>query len=72
MRRLALITAVLALGACTPDNPPDVPEMERIGRDDFMNDVSKICDNGRAVYVMDARNGRDAMVVVSDAPECAQ
>ena len=77
MRKTIIIASVGLLGllmvsGCYPTNnlPDDAERMERIARDDFGNDVSKACDNGRAIYVTDAANGRDSLVVVENAPEC--
>lgn len=81
MKKILLLGAGLILAACQPGsegyvddtgapiNPSPAPTSVWVGRDAWKNDVSKFCDEGRAVYIADAYSGV-AMAVIADAAEC--
>ena len=87
MRGVFIVAVALGLAACQPADGYDsrtaiesggtnVPGVRVVGlaNDGDGNDVSKFCDAGRAVYIVDG-NSMDAgsgIAVVANAPECAQ
>lgn len=78
---LALLLLAPACGRVEPveaSAPPATPSQPAgvvwVGHDGLGNDVSKMCDVGRAIYVVDGSDYRAgaAVAVVVDAAECVR